>query len=353
MLDFVAIDFETANSRADSACQFAVVVVEGGAITHEASWLVRPPRLYFSPQNIAVHGILPEHVKDQPNFSEVWKDCRAIIEGRILVAHNARFDLGVLTSTLAAYDIAVPRLDFSCTRLIAQRCWPGHHSYGLAAIAERFDIRFQHHDALEDSRTCAEIALRAANEVQAESFDSLERKLSITRGSVSLGHVASPKTIKRSRNILTSSESSVSRRTNSSYPEVSYGPQGVPGRSSKLDVSINSERIQHLAGDAKPLSGRTIVFTGKLMGLSRAEAIQLATSLGAICPDEIGPTTDYVVAGPPDRDQGSSLATPNLTQLADLSNSKGKPIRLLSERQFVQLLPGGLANVEIQIKRRR
>lgn len=352
MLDFVAIDFETANSRADSACQFAVVVIEGGTIAHEASWLVRPPRLYFSPQNIAVHGILPEHVKDQPNFSQVWDECRTILEGRILVAHNARFDLGVLTSTLAAYDIAVPRIDFACTRLIAQRCWPGHHGYGLAAIAERFGIRFQHHDALEDSRTCAEIALRAATDVQADSFEALERKLSITRGSVSLGHVSSPKTIKRSRNVWTNSESGSSHRSTSAYPEVSYGPQGVPGRSSKLNVSINSERIQDLAGDAKPLAGRTIVFTGKLMGLSRAEAIQLATSLGALCQDEIGPTTDYVVAGPPDTQAPSPTAF-NLSQLASLSNSKGKPIRLLSERQFVQLLPGGQANVEIQIKRRR
>ena len=342
MLDFVAIDFETANNRADSACQFAVVVFENSKIVHEASWLVRPPRMYFSPQNIAVHGILPEHVADQPSFAKVWEECRPLVDGRILVAHNARFDLGVLTSTLATYDLAVPRIDFACTRLIAQRCWPGHPSYGLAALAQRFEIQFQHHDALEDSRTCADVALRAAQEVQAESFEDLEKKLFITRGVVSLGQISSPKTIKRSRNAWP-----VTNR-----PEVSYGKQGVPSRKAKVDVQVNVDRIQSIAGNDKPLAGRRIVFTGKLMGLSRVEAMKLADSLGATCENDIGPQTDYVVLGQPDANSPPHLAATNPLSFPKSDQSRDKPIRLLSERQFIQLLPGGQAAIEIQIRRK-
>jgi DNA polymerase-3 subunit epsilon len=343
MLDFVAIDFETANNRPDSACQFALVAIEQGEITHQKSWLVRPPRMYFSPHNIAVHGITPEDVANQPSFAEVWNDCRDFLEGKIIVAHNARFDLGVLTNTLAAYDIAIPRIDFACTRLIAQRCWPGHTSYGLAALAERFQIAFQHHDALEDSRTCAKIALLAAQETQADSFDTLERKLFITRGVVSLGTVSSPKTIKRSR-----SQWPVVNR-----PEISYGPSGIPGRSSKVQVQLDSQRIHSLAGKDKPLQGRTIFFTGKLLSLSRKEAMQLASSLGANCEEEITAATDYVVMGQPDEQDANSKASSELAKVATLSTQRDKPIRLLSERQFVQLLPGGLATMEIQVRSRR
>lgn len=342
MLDFVAIDFETANSRPDSACQFAVVVYEQGRIVHEASWLVKPPRLYFSPQNIAIHGIKPEHVADQPNFATVWEQCKPVLDGRLLVAHNARFDLGVLTSTLATYDVAPPRIDFSCTRLIAQRCWPGHTSYGLAALAERFGIRFQHHDALEDSRTCGEVALRAAEHVQAESFEDLEKKLFLTRGVVSLGQISSPKTIKRSRTAWP-----VTNR-----PEVSYGRQGIPSRKAKVEVQVNAERIQSIAGNDKPLTGRRIFFTGKLMGLSRVDAMALASSLGATCEDEIGPATDYVVMGQPDAASPVSPTALAAMQANESETPRDKPIRLLSERQFVQLLPGGQAVVEIQVKKR-
>ena len=347
MLDFVAIDFETANSRPDSACQFAVVVIEKGKMVHEASWLVKPPRNYFSPQNIAVHGILPEHVADQPNFAQVWEQCKPVLDGRILVAHNARFDLGVLTSTLATYDIAIPRIDFSCTRLIAQRCWPGHSSYGLAALAERFEIRFQHHDALEDSRTCGDVALRAASEVQAESFDDLEKKLLITRGVVSLGQISSPKSIKRSRSAWPNSKQPIVNQ-----PEVSYGRQGVPSRKAKVDVQVNTERIQAIAGNEKPLAGRRIFFTGKLMGLSRIDAMALASSLGATCENDVGPNTGYVIMGQPDANSPVPLSVLSTLQSNENSAARDKPIRLLSERQFVQLLPGGQAAIEIQIRRR-
>lgn len=357
MLDFVAIDFETANNRPDSACQFAIVVIEEGRIVHEASWLVKPPRLYFSPHNIAVHGILPEHVAHQPTFAQVWEQCKPLLDGRILVAHNARFDLGVLTSTLAAYDIAIPRIDFSCTRLIAQRCWPGHTSYGLAALAERFEIQFQHHDALEDSRTCGDIALRAAQQLQAESFADLEKKLFITRGVVSLGQISSPKTIKRARSAwpnttLTNTSPPNAPHSVVNRPEVSYGRHGVPSRKAKVDVQVNTERIQALAGNEKPLAGRRIFFTGKLMGLSRIDAMALASALGATCEEDIGPSTDYVIMGQPDSNSPVPLSVLAALQSPDPTHARDKPIRLLSERQFVQLLPGGQAAVEIQIRRR-
>lgn len=347
MLDFVAIDFETANNRADSACQFAVVVIEQGKIVHEQAWLIKPPRLYFSPHNIAVHGIRPEHVADQPNFAQVWRQCKPWLDGRTLLAHNARFDLGVLTSTLATFDIAIPRIDFSCTRLIAQRCWPGHVSYGLAALAERFNIHFQHHDALEDSRTCGEVALRAAEHLQAESLEDLEKKLFITRGVVSLGQISSPKTLKRSRSAWPASQS-----TTTHTPEVSYGRQGVPSRKAKINIQVNVDCIRSVAGDDKPLAGRRIYFTGKLMGLSRDDAVALASSLGATCENDIGPNTDYVVMGQPDETSPLPPTALNALHTPTNTTQRDKPIRLLSERQFIQLLPGGQAALEIQVRRR-
>ena len=55
MTTFVAIDFETANHRGDSACALGLVRVEDGAVTAAESLLIRPPDRNFS--FTWVHGI--------------------------------------------------------------------------------------------------------------------------------------------------------------------------------------------------------------------------------------------------------------------------------------------------------
>ncbi|MCA9182065.1 MAG: exonuclease, partial [Planctomycetales bacterium] len=71
-MDVIAIDFETANNHASSACQLAAVVVRDSQIVSEHSWLIRPPRMFFSPRNIEIHGIRPEAVREAPTMEQVW-----------------------------------------------------------------------------------------------------------------------------------------------------------------------------------------------------------------------------------------------------------------------------------------
>ena len=165
-MDFVALDFETASANANSACQLAVVCVSDSQIVDERCWLIRPPRLYFSPRNIAVHGIRPHQVRDAPTMEQLWDEIQPILADQVLIAHNARFDIGVLTSSLAAFDIACPSLEFTCTRLLARSAWPGRSRYGLKPLGDWLQIRFKHHDALEDARCCAKIALAALEHLQ-------------------------------------------------------------------------------------------------------------------------------------------------------------------------------------------
>ncbi len=189
-MDFVALDFETANSRADSACQLALVVIRGGEIVDEHCWLVRPPRLYFSPRNIAIHGIRPDHVSRAPTMQELWPQLEPLLDGQVLVAHNAGFDIGVLVASLAAFDIACPTLEFSCTRAIARRAWPGRSRYGLKPLGTWLGIDFKHHDALEDARCCAHIALAAAGVTAYASFGEFEKALRLSRGRYCLARSA-------------------------------------------------------------------------------------------------------------------------------------------------------------------
>jgi len=185
-MDFTAIDFETANNGRHSACQLAAVKVRGGKIVDRQCWLIKPRPFYFNSMNIQIHGIHPDAVVNEPEFGACWAAIAPCFDNecddKCLIAHNAQFDIGVLTACLNYHDIPVPNFEFSCTRLVARHAWPGRPSYGLKPLASWLGIEFRHHDALEDSIACASILLAAAQSVGASSIKELESKLSILRG---------------------------------------------------------------------------------------------------------------------------------------------------------------------------
>jgi DNA polymerase-3 subunit epsilon len=69
-MKLVAIDFETADRSADSACAIGIVSIEKGKITKKGYRLIRPPRRHFVFSYI--HGISWADVEAQPTFNEVW-----------------------------------------------------------------------------------------------------------------------------------------------------------------------------------------------------------------------------------------------------------------------------------------
>lgn len=184
---FAAIDFETASGARVSACSLGIAVVEDGAIVRRREWLIRPPSPYFSPYNIAVHGITPEMVAASPEFDALWPEIEREIGDLTLVAHNAGFDMPVLRATLAHYDLWSQSMRFLCSCALSRKCWPELPRHGLGALAQEFGITFRHHNAEEDAVASALVVLRAAEEYSAESVDELLERTMIRFGEVSTG----------------------------------------------------------------------------------------------------------------------------------------------------------------------
>jgi len=183
--DFVAIDFETANRDSASACAIGLAFVKAGEVVANPSWLIRPPRLYFDPAFILIHGIDGDKVKEEPEFDAVWEWLQPQLEGRIVIAHNAVFDINVLKNSLDHYRLPRPTFRYSCTKIIAQKTWPTYKRYNLAELALRHGFVFQHHDAAEDARVCAGIALKAFAKHSAGNFDELNKHANISYGRLS------------------------------------------------------------------------------------------------------------------------------------------------------------------------
>ena len=183
MLDFTAIDFETANKYANSACSLAAVTMNDDRCVKEGYTLIRPPFMVFDPGNIQIHGITPDQVAHKPKFDAQWDRIRPHLEGRILVAHYAVFDTRVLRSLIKRYNLPGLDASYACTVEISRKVWPDLPNHKLDTVADHLGFTFRHHQALDDARACARIVCAAAERTGASSVEDL-----LTRTGLKLKH---------------------------------------------------------------------------------------------------------------------------------------------------------------------
>jgi DNA polymerase-3 subunit epsilon len=163
-MNFTAIDFETANSSSASACSVGMVKVRGGHVIDSAYWLIKPPIGHdeFWEWNSRIHGLFAEDVVDAALWTEQLPDLVSFADGDILVAHNASFDMGVISKACEATFADTPAFEYACSLQVARKTY-NLDSYRLpvAALAAGFED-FEHHNALADAQACAAIMVHAA-----------------------------------------------------------------------------------------------------------------------------------------------------------------------------------------------
>jgi DNA polymerase-3 subunit epsilon len=172
------LDFETTGlypRRGDRVCEVAIQRVVGGDIALTYATLVNPERP-LSAQSFAINQIAPEQLAGAPRFEEVAASVRAALDGAVIVAHNAPFDLEFLHAELALAGqppLIVPAID---TLALARRLFPRRQSHSLAALAASAGLPPPSHRALDDV-----LALRVV-------FDDMAARLA-SQGIASLGDV--------------------------------------------------------------------------------------------------------------------------------------------------------------------
>lgn len=156
-MNFLAIDFETANRYPNSACSVGLVRVCDGEIAAQKTFLIKPPYEHFEFTHI--HGISWNDVKRAPTFKEAWKKMAVFFDGiDFAVAHNAPFDKRVLTSCCSTYGITCPDVEFRCTVKLARSVLKIRPA-NLFNVCRQLFIPLHHHDAGSDAEACARIMI--------------------------------------------------------------------------------------------------------------------------------------------------------------------------------------------------
>ena len=157
--EFLAVDTET-NGLGGDLCELTEVgaVLVGGGELHETfDSLVRVERpLSRGIQRFT--GITQGMVDAAPPPDEVLPELAELLEGRVLVAHNARFDRGVLEQAFERVGLHWPEPPVLCTVQLARRFAPLARRRTLAPLADSLGIEVREvHRALPDALTCARV----------------------------------------------------------------------------------------------------------------------------------------------------------------------------------------------------
>lgn len=304
-MDFVALDFETANSSRGSVCSIGLVEYEKGELKREYYRLVKPKQNYFASINVSIHGITKEDVADEPEFDVLWeREIRGLIEGKFLVAHNAQFDMSVLRAVLDQYNLPYPMLAYNCSVNISKKTWTLPR-YKLNVVSDYLGIELEHHHALDDARASAQILLKAAEELHANNVKELVEKTNTMNGMM-FDTSYEPAKLNNKRHAKKQVESFVAA-------------------TSEVDTT-------HLFYNSH------VVFTGKLEAMKREEAVQRIVDRGGNWQRYVEASTNYLIVGNATfRDYKLGKRNSQLER-TELLLAEGHAIEIISESVFLKHL---------------
>lgn len=156
-IEFATIDFETTgfSPSKNRIIEIGVVRTDStGKVLQEFQSLIQPNQ---DVGRTDIHGISPTDLVNAPAFSEVLLDLSKVLNGAILVAHNAKFDFSFLEHELDRANAIFQDIDGFCTLELVYQVLPSG-SRKLSHCCEHFGIPLGNlHSALDDARMTSQL----------------------------------------------------------------------------------------------------------------------------------------------------------------------------------------------------
>jgi len=173
---FVALDLETTGARPGTSkiTEVGAVRIEGFREVARFSTLVNPMRP-IPPMITQITGITAEMVADAPRIEEVVPGLLEFLEGAIIVAHNAPFDVGFLNYELKRLRGKLLGEGAIDTLPLARALAPGLPNYKLGTVAEALGAPVAAcHRALADAQAAGHVFVTLAGRLQEKGITRLE-----------------------------------------------------------------------------------------------------------------------------------------------------------------------------------
>ncbi len=178
---FTFVDVETTGldpTTGDRVCEIALLRVQGAHELARFESLVHPQRP-MAAGALAIHGITDAMLADAPPFAMLLPQIDRLLQGAVLVAHNARFDVNFLRHEWQLAGQTFPFYAVADTLALAQARYHFAHN-SLSAIAGEFGvIPTTAHRAMADVMTTWQVWQRFVADLG-------------TEGPVTLAHVLYP-----------------------------------------------------------------------------------------------------------------------------------------------------------------
>ena len=154
-ITFVIFDTETTGFSPvnDRVLEIGAVKVRDGKKLGEKTWLINPKRsIPWYVEN--VHHISAEMLKDCPTFAQVYPEFLEFIDGSVLIAHNAPFDIRMMSAEAARAGMPAPKNAVLDSLALFRNWYPDLKSHQLGDIVDLLDISregMHAHRATDDS----------------------------------------------------------------------------------------------------------------------------------------------------------------------------------------------------------
>lgn len=147
------VDLETTGGLAAQhrIIEVGIVLLDDGRVVEEWSSLIQPG-VRIPPSIAAFTGIDDAMVAEAPPFAAIASEVRRRLEGRLFIAHNARFDYGFLRAEFRYLGQRF-RAPVLCTVKLSRGLFPEHARHNLDTLMERFGLDCSaRHRALGDAQ---------------------------------------------------------------------------------------------------------------------------------------------------------------------------------------------------------
>ncbi len=173
---YVVFDIETTGLKkeTDKITEIGAVRVENGVITETFHSMVNPEQP-ISAEITKLTGITDDMVKDAPKIDEVLPKFLEFAGDAVLVAHNAKFDVGFIAFNAKNFHREINNTVLDSLEL-ARTLFPNLNKHKLNVIAQHLGIKLEnHHRATDDATATAEILLKCMEILEEKGITGIDQ----------------------------------------------------------------------------------------------------------------------------------------------------------------------------------